>query len=154
GIYHDTFDARYGRPAPELSDMPPCVLDATSADALGYAQVLALKQMDRMEIMGGFAIEDRFIHFHRLAGYWSAVLNQLQPDVLLMPTSPHTVYDYVAYALAKQRGIRSVMLEYVTTEGLLMAIGRFEDGLARLTAAYEKLRTNPPQPIVLSARLE
>src|SRR5262249_11397330 len=78
----------------------------------------------------------------------------LQPDVLLMPTSPHTVYDYVAYALAKQRGIRSVMFEYVTTEGLLMAIGRFEDGLARLTAAYEKLRTNPPQPIVLSARLE
>src|SRR5438477_488501 len=45
GIYHDTHDARYGRPAPDLAGMPLSVLDQPAAEALGYAQVLALKQM-------------------------------------------------------------------------------------------------------------
>jgi len=55
--------------------------------------VISLKQMDRMDMMGTFALHDRFIHFHRLAGYWSAVYDALKPDVLLMPSSPHVTYD-------------------------------------------------------------
>jgi Capsule polysaccharide biosynthesis protein len=154
-VYHDTFDARYGRPPGALADLPWSGIDQATAEALGYAQVIALKQMDRMEIMGGFATHDRFIHFHRLASYWSAVFDRLRPDVLLMPTAPHVVYDYIAYALAKRRGIRTILFEYVTTEGLLMAIDRFEDGLPPLTAAYRKLTANPPSgPVVLSDRME
>src|SRR5262249_46785848 len=129
--------------------------DQPTAEALGYAGLLAFKQMDRMEIMGGFATHDRFLHLHRLASYWSAVLDRLQPDVLLMPTAPHVVYDYIAYVLARRRGIRTVMFEYVTTEGLLMAIDRFDDGLPPLTVAYRKLLAKPPaHPVVLSDRME
>jgi hypothetical protein len=111
--------------------------------------------MDRMEMMGGFPLHDRFIHFHRVASYWTAVLDRFQPDALVMPSAPHVVYDYVAYAIAKRRGIRTIMFEYVTTEGLLMAIDAFEDGLPPLIAAYRKLLENPPTgPVVLSDRLE
>ena len=58
-IYHDTVDARFGRPAPELSDLAPAIIDQPTAEALGYAQVIALKQMDRMELAGSFALHDR-----------------------------------------------------------------------------------------------
>ena len=156
-IYQDTVDARYGRPARELSDLPASgVIDQPTAEDLGYAQVIALKQMDRMELLGAFPFRDRVLHFHRLVAYWSAVFDRLHPDVLLMFTSPHVVYDYIAYALARRRGIRTIMCEYVgTDEGLLMAIDRFEDGLPPLMAEYARLRADPPgDPIVLSDRLE
>src|SRR5262249_13762602 len=100
-IYHDTHDARYGRPAPEFTNIP-LIIDQPTAEAVGYAQVIALKQMDRMELMGSFALHDRMTHFYRLAAYWSTVLDRLRPDVLLMPTSPHVAYDYIAYVLARR----------------------------------------------------
>lgn len=154
-VYHETFDARYGRPPAELANLSPIGIDQPTAEALGYAATIALKQMDRMEIMGGFPTHDRFIHFHRLASYWTAVFDRLQPDLLLMPTAPHVVYDYIAYAIARRRGIKTVMFEYVTTEGLLTAIDRFEDGIPPLTAAYRKLLEAPPsQSVILSDRLE
>jgi hypothetical protein len=144
-IHHDTVDARAGRPAPEFADIAAhAIIDQPTAEALGYAEVMALKQMDRMELLGGFTLHDRFLHFHRLVAYWSAVFDRLQPDVLLMVASPHVTYDYVAYVLARRRGIRTVLFEYATTEGLLMAIDRFEDGLPPLMAKYQRLRANPP----------
>ncbi len=155
-IYHDTHEARYGRPAPELAEMPLASIDQPTFVALGYAGMTALKQMDRFEILdGGFPLRDRMAHFYRLVGYWSAVFDRLQPDVLLMPTAPHVGYDFMAYSLARLRGIRTVMFEYVTTEGLLMAIDRFDDGLPPLTAAHKTVMSNPPSgPVVLSDRME
>jgi hypothetical protein len=154
-IYHDTFDARYGRPAAALAHMRLNVLDEPAAAALSTSQLLALKQMDRMELLGGFAQRDRFIHFHRLAGYWNAVLDELKPDVILMPTSPHVVYDLVGYSLAKLRGVRTILFEYVTTEGLLMAIDGFENGLPPLVSKFQIGGLSSPVPDVsLSPRLE
>ena len=49
-------------------------------------------------------------------------------------------YDYVAYALARHRGIRTVMFEYVASEGLLTPIEAFEDGLPPILAAHRRLR--------------
>ena len=69
----------------------------------------------------------RVLHFHRLVAYWTAVFDRLRPDVLFMITAPHVVYDYVAYALARRRGIRTVLFEYVGTNlGLVMAIDQFD----------------------------
>jgi hypothetical protein len=155
-IYHETNDARYGRPAPELAHLgAPAILDQPAAEALGYVQVNALKQMDRMELLGGFTLRERVHLFHRLVSYWTAVFDRLKPDVLLMITSPHVTYDYIAYALARRRGIRTVLFEYVTTEGLLMAIDRFEDGLPPLMTEYQRLRADPPAaPVALSERME
>jgi Capsule polysaccharide biosynthesis protein len=155
-VYQETVDARYGRPVPELADITSAgIIDQPTSEALGYAEVMALKQMDRMELLGGFSLRERFLHFHRLVNYWSAVFDRLRPDVLLLIDSPHVVYDYVAYMLARRRGIRTVLFEYVTTEGLLMAIDRFEDGLPPLMAEYRRLRASPPpEPVVLSDRME
>lgn len=134
----------------------PGIIDQPMAEALGYHQLMALRQMDRLELLGGFSLRERLFHFHRLVGYWSAVLDRLQPDVLLMITAPHVGYDYVAYALARCRGIPTVMFEYVgVDQGLVLPIDRFEDGLLPLMKEYRRLRADPPErPVVLSDRLE
>jgi hypothetical protein len=154
-IYHDTVDARFGRSAPALRDMPPVVIDQPTHEALAPVQVLALKQMYRQELLGSFALHDRMILFNRLVGYWSAVLERYQPDVLINANPPHVVYDYIAHALARQRGIQTIMFEWVTSTGLLVAVESFEDGLPPVMDAYRRLRANPPAaPVTLSDRLE
>ena len=45
-VYHDTHEARYGRPAPEFASLPWVSLDQPTAEELGYAQVVAFEQMD------------------------------------------------------------------------------------------------------------
>ena len=113
-IYQETNDARFGQPAAEFADIGASgIIDQPTAEALGYVEVMALRQMDRLELLGGFPLRERILHFHRLVAYWSAVFDRLRPDVLLMITAPHVVYDYVAYALARRRGIRTVLFEYV-----------------------------------------
>ena len=108
-------------------------LDQPTAETLGYAQVTAFKQMDRLAIMDSFLMHERFVHFHRLVSYWSQVLYRLQPDLLLMPTAPHQMSTTTSHiSSARLRGIRCVMFEYVTTEGWSMAIERLRTGCRRL----------------------
>jgi hypothetical protein len=155
-VYQETNDARFGHPAAEFVGASPGVVDQSTAEALGYVEVMALRQMDRLELLGGFSLRERLYHYRRLVAYWSAVFDRLQPDVLLMITAPHVVYDYVAYAIARRRGIRTVLFEYVAVDqGLVMAIDKFEDGLPPLMEEYRRLRANPPAgPVKLPDRLE
>jgi hypothetical protein len=156
-VYQETNDARFCWPAAEFADFGEiAVIDQPTAEALGYVEVMALRQMDRLELLGSFSLRERLLHFHRLVAYWSAVFDRLQPDVLLMITAPHVVYDYVAYALARRRGIRTILFEYVgVDQGLVMAIDQFENGLPPLMEEYRRLQANPPpQPIVLPDRME
>jgi hypothetical protein len=154
-IYHDTVDARFGRPPPELRDMPVGTIDQPTFEALGSMQLLALKQMNRQELLGGFALHDRIILFNRLTGYWSAVFDKFQPDVLINPNPPHVVYDYIAHAVARSRGVRTIMFEWLTSTGLLAATDDFGDGVPSVMEAYRRLCANPPaEPVVLSERME
>ena len=154
-IWHDTVDARFGRPARELADMRLAVLDQPTAEALGYVQVLALRQMDRLELAGTFALRDRMKLFHRLFGYWSAVLDRLSPHVILMPTVPHVVYDYILYALAKRRGIPVIMFEVIGSEGLLVPNQTFEVGLASVISEYRRLRSqSAASAVTISERMD
>jgi hypothetical protein len=156
-VYQETNDARFCVPAPEFADFgTPGIMDQPTAEALGYVEVMALRQMDRLELLGSFPLRERLLHFHRLVAYWSMVLDRLRPDVLLTITAPHVAYDYVAYALARRRNIRTVLFEYVgVDQGLVMPIDRFEDGLPPLMQEYRRLRANPPPgPVALSERLD
>lgn len=138
-VFHDTVDARLGRPPACLADLVPRPFDETMAEALSYEQALALKMMDRIELEESFGYHERVRLFHRLAAWWSALLDRIDPDVMIAPTAPHVHYDYIAYALCRRRGIRTAMFENGSIPGLLLATPRFEEGFPDLVAAYEKL---------------
>ena len=50
-VHQVTNDARFGQSAPEFADIgAPGIIDQPTAEALGYAEIMALKQMDRLEL--------------------------------------------------------------------------------------------------------
>ena len=90
-IFHDTVDARYARPPAAIADLEPRPFDETMARMFAYEKAIALKMMDRFELEESFTFGDRVRLFHRLAGWWTALLDRIQPDILIIPTAPHVV---------------------------------------------------------------
>jgi Capsule polysaccharide biosynthesis protein len=138
-IFHDTVDARFGRPPPALADLVPLPFDEELAQALAYEQTLALKMMDRIELEDSFSYHDRVRLFHRMVAWWSALLDRVEPDVMIIPTAPHVHYDYIVYALCRRRGIRTAMFENASVPGLLLPTPTFEDGFPDVITAYRRL---------------
>ncbi|MCC6642343.1 MAG: hypothetical protein IT386_14380, partial [Deltaproteobacteria bacterium] len=154
-VFHDTVDARLGRPPAVLADLVPRPFDEAMAEALAYEQTLALKMMDRIELEESFSYHDRVRLFHRLAAWWSALLDRFEPDVAIFPTAPHVHYDYVAYALCRRRGIRTAMFENGSIPGLLLSTPRFEEGFPDLVATYRDLLASASDgDAVLSERVQ
>lgn len=138
-IFQDTVDARLGRPPAALAGLVPRPFDEAMAEALSYEETLTLKMMDRIELEESFSYHDRVRLFHRLAAWWSALLDHIGPDIMISPNAPHVHYDYIAYALCRRWGIRTAMFENCSMPGLLLPTPTFEDGFPDLIEAYDRL---------------
>jgi hypothetical protein len=138
-VFHDTVDARFGRPQAALAHLVPQPFDEELAQALAYEQTLALKMMDRIELEESFSYHERVRLFHRMVAWWSALLDYIKPDVMIIPTAPHVHYDYIVYALCRRRGIRTAMFENGSIPGLLLKVSTFEQGFPDVMAAYRQL---------------
>jgi hypothetical protein len=142
-IFHDTVDARYARPPAVLADLKMRPFDESMAESLAYEQPLVLKMMDRIELLGSFSYQDRVRLFHNLVAWWSALLDRIKPDIMMIPSAPHVIYDYVAYALCRRRGVRTAMFENGTVRGILLPCPVFEDGFPDVIAAYSRMLATP-----------
>jgi RimJ/RimL family protein N-acetyltransferase len=142
-IFHDTVDARFGRPPAALADLVPRLFDEELAQALAYEQTVALKMMDRIELEESFSYHERVRLFHRMVGWWSALLDHINTDIMIIPTAPHVHYDYLVYALCRRRGIRTAMFENGSIPGVLLKVSAFEEGFPDVVAAYRHLLAAP-----------
>ncbi len=105
-VFHRNLDAIRGIPAAELHDLKLPALGDDLLKELAHHESITLEMMNRMDPGEAFGYEDRVRLYHTLLRYWSAVLDTCKPNAVVFPTSPHVVYDYVLYMLARRRGIR------------------------------------------------
>jgi hypothetical protein len=50
-------------------------------------------------------------YYHRYLSFWNGVFKSLNPDILIFHNTPHEGYNFVAYHLAQQLGIKTLMPE-------------------------------------------
>ena len=107
-ILHEREDALHGIPPTGfLLDVPPA--DPELLHALSETESLVLTMMNKhFERMG---VSERKSLYYYLVAYWDAVLREHRPDAVIFPTIPHSVYDFIVYALAARAGIKTVMME-------------------------------------------
>ena len=138
-VFHSNLDTIRGIGAPDCADLKLAALDQPLLEDLSFCESIALQMMNRMDPGDSFSYEERVRLYHTHVRYWIAVLNHFNPDVVIFPISPHVVYDYVLYVLCKKRGIKTIMFEQTSLEGLIYPVENFEQGSNSIKLMYKTL---------------
>jgi hypothetical protein len=135
-------DAALGMPG-HAAPWPLPALDPVLLAALSNAEITALHMMDRMDIASGkgFTHDQRRRHYYGLLRYWLGALEALKPDLIVFSISPHIVFDYVLFALARHLGIATVMFERLGMPGWVFPIESFAHGSDALRSALKERPT-------------
>ena len=127
-IFHDTFDAIRAIPPNELEDMRLEALDQQLLVELSYHESILLKMMDRMDTYGdSFTYPDRIRLYHFLIRYWMTVLKKIRPELIVFPSVPHTLYDYVVYILAQKLNIRTILFGLTSMDGYTLPMEKIDE---------------------------
>ena len=132
-IYHDHYEAWAGKPADAFVHER---LDPPAADFLERlyrTESLALTMMNKR--YGDAPVDERKQIYYDMLAYWNGVLEKVRPETILFPTIPHSIYDFLVYALAKAKGIPTLMFEDTLVGGRLLWFGDYERGSEALTSA-------------------
>ncbi|USZ71466.1 hypothetical protein [Natronosalvus halobius] len=116
---HDSIDAIQGRFPDEYDHSSfHSLLDSEVLNRFQEYESIVLKMMDRMDagnVTGGdFTHSDRVRHYHRQLSYWIHVVDNISPDVVIFGAAPHSIYDYLLYAICEQRDIETVIFTHTS----------------------------------------
>lgn len=139
-IFHDNLLAARGLPPKGWFPDGSTPLDVSLIAKLEPYQLTAIKMMERMDPdRDSFSFENRLRHYFRLVEYWHAVLTQLHPDAVLMPISPHLVFDYVAYAICQVLSIPTLFFDRTGIPGCVLPVNKIVGGGTALRERYQTL---------------
>lgn len=139
-ILHDHYDALHGIPASgvDASAFPPpdAGLIARFSPCESTTLTMMNKRFERM-----LTSERKHLYYSEL-GYWHGILTTLRPDAVIFPCAPHTVYDYILYALAKDLSIRTIFFELTAVGARSLLMNDFVIGAPSLRRALAEPRAN------------
>ena len=125
-IFHDHFDA-LNAVSPEAlagEEFLPASEELIK-QCYGIESAVLTMMNKRFESM---SVSERKNLYYDYLGYWHAVLKKFQPDAILFPVSPHTVYDFVVYSLAQQLKIKTILFMLTRIGDRMMVMNSFEEG--------------------------
>jgi hypothetical protein len=133
-ILHEVLDALALKPAPGVDTGSFTMPSAELIAKLYETESTVLTMMNKKyEWMG---VSERKHVYYRMIQYWDGVLQKYAPDAIIFPVVPHTVYDYVIYALAKLRNIRTIMFDLTrVNDDRLVVVNDYKEGSAALISS-------------------
>lgn len=108
-IYHDHYAAWAGTPAEGIdpSDFPPPGKDLI--DSFHKTESIIMSMMNKK--FDTLCVDERRHIYYKMLRYWHGVIKKFSPDVIIFPSIPHTVYNYLISELALYLGIKTIMFE-------------------------------------------
>ncbi len=87
-------------------------VDEKTLKKFAFEELVALQMMDRLDITRhSFSLADRKTFFYNLLKYWLVVIEQYNIKLVISPSVPHRIFDYVLYVAAKIKGIDFIMFQ-------------------------------------------
>lgn len=103
-------DAWEGRGFPDLDYTYP--IDEELLKSISFEQNIAIKMMDRLDLdRYSFNFSDRQSFFYYLLKKWLVILDKYEIDLIISPSVPHRVFDYILYIAAKIKKIEFIMFQ-------------------------------------------
>ena len=137
-IFHANIDAVRGVPAEEFKELNLPALDQELLKDFAFCESISLNMMNRMDVDDSFSYPDRLRLYHTLLKYWIAVLDNLKPDIVVGPVSPHLIYDYILYCLCKRKKIKTFMFRETAFDHLIFPVEEFEKGSIEIQNVYKE----------------
>jgi|SRR3989338_2763660 len=108
-IYHDHYAAWAGRPAKgiNLENFPPP--NKNLLERLSGTESIILSMMNKK--FDSLCVDERKHIYYSMLRYWYGIINEFNPEVIVFPSIPHTVYNYLISELALLLGIKTIMFE-------------------------------------------
>lgn len=131
-IFHNYHDARRGIAAPgiDTAAFEPWGRDAIASLASWETELMTM--MDKGHSM--WPVDQRKNFYYELLRYWGGVLDQLSPDLIIFNAPPHQVFNFVLYAIAKQRGIHTLIFDVAVRMDRIISFEDYRVGNERLAA--------------------
>lgn len=129
-IFHDLEDVLCGKPAQDVDEstfLPP---EEDLLKQLSETESIVLTMMEKRFTYLGL-VEKKHFYYH-LVKYWRGVIDKFKPEVVIFPDAPHTVYDYVLFALLKLHGIKTLMFNCTWVCGRVQLINDYAKGSIKL----------------------
>jgi hypothetical protein len=134
-IFHDYLDA--------AKNIPPNGIDTSSFEPWGKDEIkkYAAWESELLSMMdkghSEWPVDKRKDFYCELLRYWGGVVDTLKPDLIVFNAPPHQVFNFVLYAIAKERGIRTINFDVTFRHDRLIASDDYRDGNMTLARAKE-----------------
>lgn len=144
-VFHSSREAILGRPADAYrnANFPPP--DAALLRELLECESVTLSMMNRADF-GNLPLAKKKSRYYSYVSYWDGVLAALRPDAIVLGEIPHTMYNFVLYALAKRRGIKTVMPATTSIWGFLSLVTDYKKNDEHLRDEYARIRAERHTP--------
>ncbi len=101
-IYHLESAVRAQRPE-FLPPGPLMPLDGPTVEALSKHQDIVFRMIERFSVRFDQTAYDNLRNYYwRIAQIWLTIVDYLNIDIVVCPTVPHRIFDYVVYVLFKE----------------------------------------------------
>ncbi len=138
-IFQEHSDALRALPPEELrdNDFPPPSKDLISR--LYEVESVVMTMMNKkFENLG---ISERKNLYYEHLRYWHGVLQKFQPDIIIYPTVPHTIYDFVAFSIARILNIKNLIIEQSWIGDRMLISNDYQKGFPKLISELTKNRS-------------
>lgn len=131
-VFHDAERARLAQPAESLDPSSFPLPSAELIHQMRSAESTVLTMMNRK--FAALNVDERKHLYYTMLGYWAGVLDTYTPEAIVFNAIPHATYNFILYALAKQRGIKTLMFVDTWEPDRIMPITDYIEGNATFNA--------------------
>jgi hypothetical protein len=147
-VFQDDFYAVRGIVPVECSQLDLPALEPEFLEEMAFHESIVLAMMNRMDPDHLFTYQERRRLYYFNLRYWSAVLDHFQPHLLILPESPHLIFDYILYALCRKRGLKTIVFKQIYPMNFIYPVEKFDEQSAELLAIHKKMLSCQPLPQV------
>lgn len=134
-IFHNYNDAYNGKPAKnvDINEFPPPI---DLIKKLHRVESTVLTMMNKR--FDAMLTTQRKHLYYNMVQYWYGVIKRYKPEIVIFPTVPHAVFNFIIFELAKVLNIKTFMFEDAAINDRLLYYSDFWDNSSLLRKKIEK----------------
>lgn len=132
-IFHNYQDAVNGIPPKEIDASAFAPWSRNDIIAFSEWETEILSMMDKW--YPEWPVNQRKDFYNDLLRYWGGVLDQCAPDCVVFNAPPHQMFNFVLYAIAKHRGIKTILFDGISLKDRLILYNDYKIGNETLVNA-------------------